>query len=278
MALEIGIVAVFGLVFGSFLNVCISRLPQDESIVTPGSHCPNCNTPISWYDNLPLLSWLLLKGKCRNCKNPIRWRYPLVELANTILWIGCWVMFFVLNTTLPAPLAAAQAISKAFLAFMLLGLAVMDWETFTLPDEFTWGGLGVGVIFQALWSLLTATSTRQTINELIWICARTAIAAGVILLIRWVYEKIRHREGLGLGDAKLIAMLAAWLDLKQTLLVFFIGVLAGALFAVILTISNRDAETKWSEIPLPFGSFLCIAGIYALFFGSAPVQWYESLF
>jgi leader peptidase (prepilin peptidase) / N-methyltransferase len=272
---EISLIAVLGLVFGSFLNVCISRLPEGQSIVRPRSHCMHCGATIPWYDNLPVISWILLRARCRQCKGLISWRYPLIEIGTAGLWVACWLVFCVTNTYLVFPFSALLALEQAIFCFLLLGLAFMDWEALLLPDEFTWTGIGLGILWHLFWAWLKATSLQQSLKEILWLFARIMIAALIVLIIRWIYQLVRHREGMGLGDVKLMAMLAAWLGLQQTLLVFFLAVIAGAVFAMILLFFHRGDQTSWAERQIPLGTFLCFAGIYAVFFGPATLRWYE---
>lgn len=271
---EFALAGLLGLIFGSFLNVCISRLPQGQSIVSPRSHCMHCNAAIPWYDNVPVVSWLVLRGRCRSCDIRIQWRYPFVELATAGLWIACWMVFYVSNGSLASPLAAAQAAAMAVFCFLLLGLAVMDWETLLLPNEFTWTGIGIGLVWRILWFNLNTTSTPKAIEEILLAVAQIAVAGLFILVIRWVYQLLRHREGMGLGDAKLLAMLAAWLGWERTLLAFFLAVVSAAFFALLLLAAHRGNREAWAERPIPLGTFLCISGLYAVFFGFGTWSWY----
>jgi leader peptidase (prepilin peptidase)/N-methyltransferase len=250
---------LFGLAFGSFLNVCISRLPRHQSIVHPASRCPACGKPIRARDNVPLLSWLLLHGRCRNCNWKIPLRYPLVELATAILFLLAYLVF---GLTL-------EAIGMAVLCFLLLGLAVMDAETMLLPDVFTLPGIALGVLYSGMmlgwrfagWSALYALA-----------------AAVLILLIRAAYRLVRRREGMGLGDAKLLAMVAAWLGPWPSLLVLFLGVIATAVFGLFTLMIKKNARKHASPLALPFGSFLCAAAIYAIFQGAPAIHWYMRFF
>jgi leader peptidase (prepilin peptidase) / N-methyltransferase len=264
VTLLIGIfAALLGLVFGSFLNVCIARLPRHESVVAPRSRCPGCRTPIGALDNIPLLSFALLRGKCRWCGEPISWRYPAVELATAALWELCWLTF---GWSLPA-------VGMAVLCFLLLGLAAMDTETMLLPDAFTLPGILLGVLYSGvICNGGGASQIRCAGISLAW-----ALAAGAaILAIRGLYWLIRRREGMGLGDAKLFAMIAAWLGLENSLLVFFLAVVGGALYGIfMLGRGGRDGD---SPLRLPLGSFLCAAAIYAVFQGHATVAWYLGFF
>jgi leader peptidase (prepilin peptidase)/N-methyltransferase len=253
-------VTLMGLIFGSFLNVCIARLPLHESIVRPPSHCPRCCKNIQARDNIPLVSYLILRGRCRNCHERISWRYPAVEATNAFLWLLCVLEFGF----------SAQASAMAVLCSLALGLAVMDAETMILPDAFTLPGILSGVI----WSALSAGGAwpekmRAAGLSLLW----AAAAAGVILLIRAVYWYLRRQEGMGLGDVKLLAMIAAWLGPRDALLVFFLASISGAAYGVVCLLQQKTRTSR-----LPLGSFLCMATIYAVFEGFSTISWYLGLF
>ncbi|HEX3436864.1 MAG TPA: prepilin peptidase [Pseudacidobacterium sp.] len=249
---------LFGLAFGSFLNVCISRLPRHQSIVRPPSYCPNCKNFILTRDNIPFLSWFLLRGHCRFCRWPIPRRYPLVELGTAALFLLIYLVFGL----------SFEAAGMAMLCLLLLGLAVMDAETMLLPDTFTLPGIASGILYSGLiggwrtagWSFLYALG-----------------AAVLILLIRGIYWLVRRREGMGLGDAKLFAMIAAWLGPWRSLLVLFLGVITAAIFGLAWLARAKKAKgLKFA--PIPFGSFLCAAGLYAIFFGQPTLKWYMQFF
>jgi leader peptidase (prepilin peptidase) / N-methyltransferase len=244
---------LIGLAFGSFLNVCISRLPRHESIVRPPSHCPACGKPISPCDNLPILSWILLRGRCRHCHWHIPFRYPLVELATAALFLLSYLAFGI----------TLQGIGTAVLCFLLLGLAVMDAETLLLPNTFTLPGLAVGILYSG-----RGAGWRGVVLAITY----AAAAAVLILLIRGTYWLFRRQEGLGLGDAKLLAMIAAWLGVGLTGLVFVFGIFATALFGLALVLIR--GRNQISQARLPFGSFLCAAGIFAAFYGDSILKWY----
>src|ERR1700733_9378096 len=238
--------ALCGLLMGSFLNVCIVRLPTGESIMWPRSHCRHCKQPIANRDNIPLLSYLLLGAKCRACGSRISWRYPVIELATCVLFVMCCLNFS------PGWLAGCWAL----LCFFLLGLAVMDAETLLLPDLFTLPGLRAAGL-----SLVAA-----------------AAAAAALLLIAGVYWLLRRRMGMGLGDVKLLAMLAAWLGLRQTGLVLFLAVVAGALYGLGMILVNRRRDTSPGQLPVPFGTMLSLAGLYSIFLGERTLGWYLQFF
>jgi leader peptidase (prepilin peptidase) / N-methyltransferase len=252
---------ICGSLLGSFLNVCIVRLPAGESVVRPRSHCRSCGQPIAAWDNIPVLSWLLLRGACRGCGERIPWRYLLVEASTCGLFVMCCLHFG------PQWLAGAWAL----LCFLLLGLAVMDAETLLLPDAFTLPGLGAGVIFASLQDGLRGAGLS--------LLAASAGAA-TLLLISGAYWLLRRRMGMGFGDVKLLAMLGAWLGIQQTALVLFLGVLAGALYGVgvILFERRKTDPLPASQFPVPFGTMLSAAGIYSIFLGPQTLQWYLQFF
>jgi leader peptidase (prepilin peptidase)/N-methyltransferase len=268
---------LFGLLLGSFLNVCIVRLPAGESVVWPRSHCRQCDQPIASWDNVPVLSWLLLGGACRKCGGRISWRYPLIELAVSILFLICCLHFWF------GWLAAFWAL----LCFLLLGLAVMDAETLLLPDWFTLPGLVAGVGFSGL---------RPGLENRIWTWASAlhaagrsllaaAVAAAVLLLIAGAYWLARRRMGMGMGDVKLLALLGAWLGLRETGLVLFLAVVVGAIYGVGTILFRRAGSRTGSEdqlpagqLPVPFGTMLSLAGIYSIFLGERTLGWYMQFF
>ncbi len=248
-----------GLVFGSFLNVCIARLPTHQSIVAPPSHCLRCGTPIQTRDNIPVISWLWLRGRCRTCKAHISLQYPLVELGTAVLFVAC-----VLHTG-----ATWQTLVNAVACFLLLGLAVMDWQTMLLPDTFTLTGIGVALLMK-----VCAPAIQFRLRVAIQTIEDTTIAGALLLLVWGLYRIVRRRHGLGLGDVKLLAMIAAFMGLPLALFAYFMGVLAAALFAIVL-LARRKAR---GSDRIPFGSFLAAAGILAVFVGKPAITWYLSTF
>jgi leader peptidase (prepilin peptidase)/N-methyltransferase len=301
---------LLGLLFGSFLNVCISRLPEHRSVVKPRSHCQRCLAPIRWYDNVPLLSWVLLAAKCRSCKATIPWRYPAVELA-TGFWffLAVRLMFeaiehshdFGYDWTAFSPVLVTGTISLTILGFLLLGLLVMDWQTQTLPDAFTLTGIAIGFFLICVQGIflprgaydihlnpknqlrLSSPGSFQGQGDvfmtgpehLVWgrvlaICA----AAAVPWLIRAIYKAVRKQEGLGLGDVKLMAMIAAFLGFAPAMVALFIGVILGAVYGI--TLLARRRATSVSRIPL--GTFLCAGGLVAAVFAGPMLAWYRGFF
>jgi leader peptidase (prepilin peptidase)/N-methyltransferase len=303
---------LLGLLFGSFLNVCISRLPEHRSVVKPRSHCPRCMATIRWYDNVPLLSWVLLAAECRSCKAAIPWRYPAVELA-TGLWFlrPAWIVYGTIEAQRiwdfgkPATSEIAShyvfAVALAIIGFLLIGLLVMDWQTHTLPDAFTLTGIAIGfflVCVQAIFlpsgaydvhlnpqnqmrmsspgsfasqgNVFLTGAEHLVFGRLLAICA----AAAIPWIVRALYKALRRREGLGLGDVKLLAMIAAFLGFAPTMLALFVGVILAAIYGI--TLLARRQATSTSQIPL--GTFLCIGGLLAALFAEPMLSWYRGFF
>lgn len=288
--------ALLGLAFGSFLNVCLSRWPEGESIVSPRSHCRNCDHILSWWENIPLLSWLLLRGRCRTCCTPISWRYPLVEFAVGGLWAFLAWQGFEQNLGSPGPLKYALqsadhhpivpiivVVAQALSVWYMIALAALDAENLWLPDKLTISGMLLGLgcslfgSYEASWHpeiIWDCCSIEKFDKQIFFAFSLTAVAsilvaASLILLIRWLYKLIRHRDGLGLGDAKLMALLAAWLGLPGALLAFALGSILGALAAIALLAipSRRTDPQSWATSKLPLGTFLCIGGIVSSLWG-----------
>lgn len=254
-ALNVVLVIVAGLVFGSFLNVCITRLPPHESIVQPRSRCPRCGAAIAIKHNIPVLSFLLLRGRCSSCHQPIAWRYPAIELATAALWLLSWLEF---GFTI-------EALGVAVLTFILLGLAAMDAETMRLPDVFTIPGIVLGIVYSGvIGGLLRGIAVSA---------ASAAGAAVFFLAISGTYWLLRKRQGLGLGDVKLMALIAAWFGPLQGVVVLFLGILAAALYGVGMSIARRKFN---ASAALPLGSFICAAGIYVAFQSENAMLWYAT--
>jgi leader peptidase (prepilin peptidase) / N-methyltransferase len=277
-----------GLAFGSFLNVCLSRWPAGESVVKPRSHCRSCGRPLAWLENVPLVSWVALRGRCRTCGAWIGWRYPMVELAvgglwAFIVWRACSGYAGEEVPVSFSPLGLTQHVTaicgKMLLGWLLVGLATLDAEHLWLPNFVTLPGiaLGIGVSLLRGDSLVATYSAPQSVLiQLLCIAISILIAAGLILLIRWIYWLLRHREGIGIGDAKLMAMLAAWLGLPGALLAFALGVVLGAVVALVLLAvpSARRESQIWALAKLPLGTFLCIGGIVSALWGSEILNAY----
>lgn len=264
------IAILLGLALGSFLNVCISRLPVGESVVRPRSRCPLCRKPIAAFDNIPLLSWLLLRRRCRQCRWPIPARYPLVELG-VAAWFAASLGIYGLSLA---------AVNCAVFGFFAIGLLVMDWQTHILPDEFTFGGIAIGFLLCAVRAFLLPMDRGQVVltgPERILLYRTIAIIAAALALwlIRTLYRLLRRQDGMGLGDVKMLAMIAAFLGLRPTMLALFVAVLAGSIYAIGLMLAHRGVTAKTR---LPFGSFLALGGLTAALIGVPLITWYASLF
>lgn len=258
--------ALAGLLIGSFLNVCIHRLPRDLSVVRPRSFCPRCGTPIAWYDNIPLASFVLLRGRCRQCRGRIPVRYPVVELGTAALFFAAVRVHG----------ASPAAWKLSLFAALLVGLIFADLEQRILPDEFTLGGLVAGIGLAAfvpvepgLLSLFFAGSHPRLLSVAEALSA-AALCAGGIWLVGQLYYLIRRREGLGLGDVKMLGMIGAFLGLRQSLLVMLLGSLIGSVAGLLyIRLKGKDPRTY----ELPYGTFLGIAALAVSYLGlGAPLR------
>jgi len=283
---------LLGLAFGSFLNVCLSRWPTGESIVHPRSHCMTCGRTLAWWENVPLVSWLFLRGRCRSCHAWIGWRYPLVELAVGVLWATvAWRGLTSATGLVPSDLLLAVAIyglSQMILLWLLVALSILDFENLWLPDKVTIPGILIGFATTLLYAAVNSKRVfafygalelrSRFMWDIVWQRLLAILAAaGLILLIRWVYWLIRRREGIGLGDAKLMAMLAAWLGLPGALLAFGLGVVLGSIAALVLLVLpyTRKSTEGWAHIKLPLGTFLCVGGIVSSLWGERMIDAYR---
>ena len=259
-----------GLLLGSFLNVCISRLPAHQSIVAPGSRCPRCGAAIRPWHNIPLLSFIVLGGRCRDCRQPISLRYPLVEATLAALFAGTVWRF---------PAAPANAECGVF-CFLLLGLFWMDVETMRLPDSFTLTGTLLGLmqtllpgrgLAQSLDLTASAPFAIPHLPPLLASCFAAAGSMGLLLAIRSIYRATRQEDGLGLGDVKLAAMVGAWLGITGELLTLALGILSAALVGAFL-LARRGRSS--GRDPLPLGAFLCTGAAVTIFAGRPLLTWY----
>jgi leader peptidase (prepilin peptidase)/N-methyltransferase len=248
-----GIVGVFGALIGSFLNVCIYRLPRYESIVWPGSHCPTCLHPIAWYDNIPLLSYVVLLGHCRHCGGRIPWRYPLVEALNAAGYVGL-LWFF-------GP--GWPAVIYGLLYSALLVVAGTDLTHKIIPNVITLPGMAVGILSAA--TVLPIGLLNGVIGLL--------VGGGILWLLAWASPYLFGKEGMGGGDIKLLGMIGAFLGWKPALMTIMVGAFLGSLVGVTL-IATRVIKR---EDYIPFGPFLVCGALVALFFGQSILDWYEGL-
>ncbi len=259
-------VFIVGASIGSFLNVCISRWPEELSVVAPRSRCPRCRHQIAWYDNVPLLSWLLLRGKCRQCSLPISVQYPLVELVVALFWVACVVAF---GPTL-------EALRIAIFGTLLLGVAVTDAKHYLIPDGFTVFGL----IFLLVMSIVTWFRLEPSLFASPWEAFIGACAgAGAITIVGWLAEVVMKREAMGFGDATLMAMVGAAVGAERALLTILIGAFIGAAFfllvvAPVLWIRAARSGAAFEFPDVPFGVFLAPAALFALLWGQPLIAWY----
>jgi len=245
---------LFGLALGSFLNVCIYRIPLGKSIVHPPSNCPQCGEPIRFYDNIPVLSYALLLGRCRHCRHPISPQYPVVEATTGLLSLA---LFLKVGPSLD------------YIFFMLFGasliaIAFIDLQHKIIPDVLSLPGIVVGFVFSLL-----PFSSLSWIDSLIGIVG----GGGFLLVVALAYEKLRGHEGMGLGDVKMLAMIGAWMGWRALLFIILLSSLAGSLIGgALLLLSRQGVRTR-----IPFGPFLALGTLLYLFFGHEIVSWFNQL-
>jgi len=244
---------ILGAVVGSFLNVCICRLPRDESIVSPPSHCPNCSCGIRWYDNIPLISYLLLRGKCRGCGTRISPQYPLVELLNGLLTLALFLRFGPTFFFLVLFLFCSALVVITFI----------DLEHQIIPDEISLPGILLGFLFSFF------LPGHTWLNSLIGIL----LGGGSLLLIASGYHWLTGKEGMGGGDIKLLAMMGAFLGWKAIPFIIFASSLVGS----VIGISLMFIKKKDSKLAIPFGPYLAFAAILYIFYGRPLIHWYLTI-
>jgi leader peptidase (prepilin peptidase)/N-methyltransferase len=266
--------ALFGLIIGSFLNVCIVRIPGRKSVVMPSSACPNCGAAIRPWDNIPVVSWLLLRGKCRGCRTKISAMYPVVEMLTALLFWACYCTFGM----------TTEALKWSIFSALMIVLVFTDLRERILPNLVTYSGFAAG--------LLLSLVTKPSDGTALWLANRmfafppplpvislgdalcgAAFGSGLLWLVAEAYFRLRGREGMGLGDVKMMLMAGAFLGLKRTLLT----ILAGSVLGSVLGLAFMLARRKESDYELPFGSFLGMAAVLVMFFGTPVVNWYVSL-
>ncbi len=243
------VAGILGLMVGSFLNVCITRWPAELSVIRPRSRCPRCEKPIAWYDNVPVISWLLLRGKCRGCALPISPMYPGVELLTGAIWAAMAFAY-------PLELTGLRG---ALFFTILLGIALTDAREYIIPDEFTWGGLAIGLLFSlvgGLPTLLPALLGAVTGFALLW-------------LIGFAGQLILKEEAMGGGDVKMMAMVGAFVGWQGVLLTIFLGALLGTIIFLPLSLLGRKKL-------VPFGVFLSLGAVATWIAGPAIIAWYTA--
>jgi leader peptidase (prepilin peptidase)/N-methyltransferase len=243
------IAALFGAVIGSFLNVCILRWPEEQSVVRPPSRCPRCGAGLKPWDNIPVLSWILLRARCRNCGEPISVMYPLVELATAAIWV---VMAWRYGLSL-------EALRGAVFGTILLGIAMTDARKYIIPDEFSVGGLLIGLLFSVAGGLPGLGSA----------VLGAAVGFGVLWLVGTLGTWLFRKDAMGGGDIKMMAMVGAFLGWQGVLLTIFLGALLGTLIFVPITLVKRDKL-------VPFGIFLALGAAATYAAGPALIAWYRA--
>ena len=245
--------AVIGACIGSFLNVVIYRLPLGQSLVSPPSRCPQCGSRLKWYDNVPILGWLWLAGRCRQCKKPISIQYPLVELVTALLFV------LVVWVTPAGPLMA----SRLLLLCVLIVLFGIDLEHQILPNSITLPGIVAGLIL----STIAPPGLRDAFLGAL-------LGAGVLYAIAGAYYLWRREEGLGMGDVKMLAMIGAFLGWKAVLVTLVLSSFSGALLGMALIAAQRGGM----KLALPFGTFLSLGALAAMLAGEPLITWYAGFF
>lgn len=244
---------LFGLALGSFLNVCIYRLPRHESLSFPASHCTSCNRPLSWYENVPVVGWVALRGRCRTCGAAISVMYPIVEALTAAVFISGYLIYG------PTPLLAARLL----FACAMIVLFAIDLRHRILPNVITLPGIVIGFIF----SLLLPPGWVSSLAGIL-------IGGGILFAIGEAYYRLRGIEGLGMGDVKMLAMIGAFLGWKLTLLTLVLASFAGSFIGVALIASGRGGM----KFALPFGTFLAVGAIVAAVAGEPLLAWYLSFY
>jgi leader peptidase (prepilin peptidase)/N-methyltransferase len=248
-AFALVVAALFGALIGSFLNVCIYRLPKGTSIVWPASACPGCGRALSWFENIPVVSFAFLRGRCRTCRTPIAWRYPIVEALTAALFAFSWWYY--------GP--SALLVSRLVFGCALIVLFAIDLELHLLPNAITLPGIVVGFLF----SFFTEPEWQSSLLGIV-------VGGGVLFLIAEGYFRIRREEGLGMGDVKMLAMIGAFLGWQLTLLSLMLASFAGTVIGLALIATGRGTM----KYALPFGTFLAIGAAASAVVGDGILDWY----
>jgi leader peptidase (prepilin peptidase) / N-methyltransferase len=247
------VAAAFGAVIGSFLNVCIYRVPLGKSVVWPSSACPHCARELAWYENIPVVSYLLLRGRCRSCRASIGMVYPFVEAITAAMFALAWWYYG------PGPLL----VSRLIFGCALIVLFAIDLEHHLLPNVITLPGIVIGFLF----SLITEPGWAASLIGIV-------VGGGVLWTVAEVYYRVRHEEGLGMGDVKMLAMVGAFLGWKLTLLTLMVGSLTGTVIGLSLIVAGKGSM----KYALPFGCFLAVGAAISAVVGPQVLDWYLGFF
>jgi leader peptidase (prepilin peptidase)/N-methyltransferase len=265
-------VGVLGAIIGSFLNVVIHRVPREESIAFPASHCPTCDIAIRPYDNIPVVSWAVLRGRCRACRAPISARYPAVELLTGVLFALTYLLHSGLTLSLPFDLVFVAAI---------VALVFIDAEHMLLPNVITYPGIALALVARVIVPNLYGVASLGGEQTPAWLLSLGgallgALAGGGFLwLVGWLWERARGVEAMGLGDVKMMFMVGAFLGWPLTMLTIFVGVFTGSLAGVAAMLRRGERDM---QMLLPFGIFLGLGSLVSLLFGTRIIDWYVGKF
>jgi leader peptidase (prepilin peptidase)/N-methyltransferase len=252
-ASQLPLVAVLGLCMGSFLNVCIYRLPRGQSIISPPSRCPACGRHLRWFDNVPVVSWVLLRGRCGQCRAPISPRYPIIEIVTAVTWL------LIVSLTPPGWLL----VSRLILGTALIVLFMIDLEHQLLPNAITLPGIAIGLA-------LSFVTPVGPVNSILGIL----VGGGVLYAIAAGYYLVRKEEGMGMGDVKMLAMVGAFLGWPAVVLTLVLSSFAGAVIGVLILVWQRG-DMRYA---LPYGTFLAVATFVAMLGGEPIIAWYFGFF
>ena len=255
------LVFALGACVGSFLNVCVYRMPRDMSIARPPSHCPACNASIRWHDNVPIVGWIALRGRCRDCRARISPRYMLVEALTGALFLGAWLRDPAFGVVLDWILIAA-----------LIAATFIDFEFYIIPNEITYGGVVVGLALSALVPDRFHEASSFVSGGLLALLG-IVVGGGSLLLIAWAGEKVFRKEAMGMGDVKLMALIGAFLGWRA----IPFTLMTSAMFGSVVGISLMFLQRKGRSDPIPYGPYIALGALLWIFWGPAIVDWYLNL-
>ena len=259
--LFLAFVWMFGAIWGSFLNVCIIRVQHEMSLSYPGSHCFTCKKKVAWYDNIPVFSWFLLKGKCRHCGEAFSIRYPLVEAVTGLLFLAVWMVYG----------ATALTLCYWLMTFGLLWGTGVDFDAYWIPDRVTWGGMAVGIPLSALVPALHGAGTWQQGLQASAIGA--ALGFGILYMVGVIGKLLFRKDAMGFGDVKLLGAIGAFLGAQSVVFVLFISAFLGSIVGVsLIAMGKRELGGR-----IPFGPYLSAAALIWIFGGSGLMDWYLDL-